>query len=239
MEGGRGGRCRMKEDRGTPSPSPPWVRIQPLSPGPQRTLGLCSSLGGSGRSSQRPEPEWQVCLCEPSCPRLPRAQCWTLAMGHWPAGSWFCPARVSHIAPRHSSDFLLPGPSTQEQLQVDRQPRSRQEPRRAGGVLTGKCKALVTIVRISNAHWPEGPRECAPGKKSPHPGLRLLPTNTHSTSSSTKTHLRSMSPRPRDARDPRLPQLSRQPQDHMAVETAGPRERAGLDERARARRRRG
>lgn len=106
-------------------------------------------------------------------------------------------------------------------------------------MLTGKWGASVTIVRISNAHWPEGQGECAPGKESPHPGLKLLPTNTHSTSSSTKTHLRSMSPPPRDARDPRLPQLSRQPQDHMAVETARPRERAGLDERARVRRRRG
>lgn len=146
---------------------------------------------------------------------------------------------MSHIAPQHSSDFLLPGPSTREQLQVDRQPRSRQAPRKAGGELTGKWGASVTIVRISDAHWPEGQGECAPGKESPHPGLKLLPTNTHSTSSSTKTHLRSMSPPPRDARDPRLPQLSRQPQDHMAVETARPRERAGLDERARARRRRG
>lgn len=116
------------------TPSPPWVRIQSLSPGPQQTLGLCSSLRGSGCSSPRPEPDWQVCLCEPRRPRLPRAQCWTLATGHWPPGSWCRPARVSHIAPRHSSDFLLPGPSTREQLQVDKQPRSRQAPRRVGGV---------------------------------------------------------------------------------------------------------
>lgn len=38
---------------------------------------------------------------------------------------------------------------------------------------------------------------------------RFLPTNTHSTSSSTKTHLRSMSPPPRDARDSRWSQLFR------------------------------
>lgn len=119
------------------SPSPPWVRIQSLSPGPQQTLGLCSSLGGSGCSSPQPEPDWQVCPCEPSRPRLPRAQCWTLATGHWPAGSWCRPARVSHIAPRHSSDFLLPGPSSREQLQVDKQPRSRQAPRRVGGGAQG------------------------------------------------------------------------------------------------------
>lgn len=167
MEGGRIGECRWGRRDGTPSPSPPWVRIQPLSPGPQQTLGLCSSLGGSGCSSPRPEPDWQVSLCEPSRPRLPRAQCWTLATGHWPAGSWCRPACVSHIAPPHSSDFLPPGPSTREQLQVDRQPRSCRAPRRAGRVLAGKWGASVTNVRISNAHWPEGPGECAPGKESP------------------------------------------------------------------------
>lgn len=196
--------------------------------GPNKHLAFVRAWGGSGCSSPRPEPDWQVCLCEPSRPRLPRAQCWTLATGHWPAGSWCRPARVSHFAPQHSNDFLLPGPSTREQLQVSWQPRSLQAPRRAGGVLTEKRGASVTIVRISDAHWPEGPGECAPGKESPHPGLRLLPTNRHSTSSSTKTHLRSMSPLPRDARDPRLSQLSRQPQDHMAWRLPDPGKGLGL-----------
>lgn len=132
-------------------------RIQPLSPGSQQTLGLCSRLGGSGCSSPWPEPDWQVCLCEPSRPRLPGAPCWTLATGHWPAGSWCRPARVSHTAPRHPSDFLLPGPTTREQPQADRQPRARQAPRRAGGARTRKWGAQVTAVRIPNAHQPQRP----------------------------------------------------------------------------------
>lgn len=176
--------------------------------GPNKHLAFVRAWGGSGCSSPRLEPDWQVCLCEPSRPRLPGAPCWTLATGHWPAGSWCRPARVSHIAPRHRSDFLLPGPPPGNS---PRQTGSPDPARRPGG-LAG---------RTQGSGERRSPRSASPtrtsrsDRRSLHLGEprtrvpRLLPTNTHSTSSSTKTHLRSMSRPPRDARDPRLSQLSR------------------------------
>lgn len=222
--------------------SPPWVRIQPLSPGPQQTLGLCSSLGGSGCSSPRPEPDWQVCLCEPSRPRLPRAQCWTLATGHWPAGSWCRPARVSHIAPRHSNDFLLLGPSTREQqLQVGWQSRFRQAPRRAGGVLTGKRGASVGHHRPHLKCTLTGQRDQGSmrlGKSPRTRGEALTDQQAQHVQQHEDPPPLHVAPAQGRPRPPLAPAVPAAPGSHGRGDCPT-RERAGLDERAGARRRRG